>query len=89
VSRLLHSLLDLERAGASRTQIRRLLEQGAITRAGRGLYRSPAAALTAWLMTSTAILPDFGFSNGRDVSLCSVSHASGSTSAFSVVLSAL
>ena len=40
-------------------------------------------------MTFTAILPDFGFSNGRDVSLCSVSHASGSTSAFSVVLSAL
>ena len=37
---------DLERAGVSRTQIRRLLEQGAITRAGRGLYRSPAAVLT-------------------------------------------
>lgn len=37
---------DLERAGVSRTQIRRLLKQGAITRAGRGLYRSPAAALT-------------------------------------------
>ena len=40
-------------------------------------------------MTPTAILPDFGFSNGRDVSLCSVSHASGSISAFSVVLTAL
>ena len=37
---------DLERAGVSRTQIRRLLAQGTITRAGRGLYRSPAAALT-------------------------------------------
>ena len=37
---------DLERAGVSRTQIRRLLKQGAIARAGRGLYRNPAAALT-------------------------------------------
>jgi predicted transcriptional regulator of viral defense system len=37
---------DLVGAGISRTQIRRLLEQGAIARVGRGVYRSPAAALT-------------------------------------------
>ena len=36
---------DLERAGVSRTQIRRLLEQGVIERVGRGLYRDPAAPL--------------------------------------------
>ena len=38
-------------------------------------------------MTFTAMRPFFGFSNGRDVSLFNVSHASGSISAFSVVLS--
>ena len=42
-----------------------------------------------WLMTFTAIRPFFGFSNARDVSLFSVAHASGSISAFRVVLSAL
>ena len=36
---------DLERAEVSRTQIRRLLEQGVIERVGRGLYRDPAAPL--------------------------------------------
>ena len=40
-------------------------------------------------MTFTAMRPDFGFSNGREVSLCSVAQASGSISAFSVVLRAL
>ena len=39
-------------------------------------------------MTFTAMRPDFGFANGRDVSLCSVAHASASISALSVVLSA-
>src|SRR5229473_5133720 len=39
-----------------------------------------------WLMTFTAIRPDFGLGNGREVSLCSASHASLSISAFSVVL---
>ena len=39
-------------------------------------------------MTFTAMRPVFGFSNGRDVSLFSVAQASGSISAFSVVLSA-
>lgn len=34
---------DLERAGVSRTQIRRLVEQGAIERVSRGLYRDPNA----------------------------------------------
>ena len=33
--------------------------------------------------------PDFGFSNGREVSLFSVAQASWLTSAFSVVLSDL
>ena len=37
---------DLERAGVSRTQIRRLLEQGRIERVGRGLYRRPGAPLS-------------------------------------------
>jgi predicted transcriptional regulator of viral defense system len=37
---------DLERAGVSRTQIRRLVEQGAIERVGRGLYRDPGAPPT-------------------------------------------
>jgi len=32
---------DLERAGVSRSQLRRLLAQGRIERVGRGLYRSP------------------------------------------------
>ena len=40
-------------------------------------------------MTFTAILPDFGLSNGREVSLLSVAQASSLISAFSVVLSAL
>ena len=42
-----------------------------------------------WLITFTAMRPDFGLSNGRDVSLCSVAQASSSISALSVVFSAL
>ncbi len=37
---------ELERAGISRTQIRRLVSQGLIERVGRGLYRRPDAAIT-------------------------------------------
>lgn len=37
---------DLERAGVSRTQIRRLVEQGHIERVSRGLYRRPGAPLS-------------------------------------------
>ncbi len=40
-------------------------------------------------MTFTAMPPDSGRSNGREMSLRSVAHASASISAFSVVLSAL
>ena len=40
-------------------------------------------------MTFTAMRPDSGLSKGRDVSLCSVSHACSLISALSVVLSAL
>ena len=40
-------------------------------------------------MTFTAIRPDTGFGNGREVSLCSVAQASALISAFSVVLSEL
>lgn len=40
-------------------------------------------------MTFTAIRPDAGLSNGRDVSLFKVAHASSSISARSVVFSAL
>src|SRR5271165_1597080 len=42
-----------------------------------------------WLMTLTAILPDCGLSNGREVSLCRDSQASSLISALSVVLSDL
>jgi len=35
-------------------------------------------------MTLTAIRPDFGFGNGREVSLFKLAHPSGSISAFSV-----
>lgn len=37
---------DLERAGISRTGIRRLCERGLLERVGRGLYRLPGAPLT-------------------------------------------
>ncbi|HUX13763.1 MAG TPA: AbiEi antitoxin N-terminal domain-containing protein [Spirochaetia bacterium] len=37
---------DLERAGISRTQIRRLVDQKVIERVGRGLYRRPEDPLT-------------------------------------------
>jgi predicted transcriptional regulator of viral defense system len=37
---------DLERAGVSRTQLRRLVERGLIERVGRGLYGLPGAART-------------------------------------------
>ena len=37
---------DIERAGASRTQLQRLVERGVIERVGRGLYRLPGAPLT-------------------------------------------
>jgi predicted transcriptional regulator of viral defense system len=37
---------ELERAGVSRTQLRRLVEQGLIDRVGRGLYGLPGAVLT-------------------------------------------
>ena len=37
---------DLERAGVSRTQLRRLIERGLIERVGRGLYGLPGAART-------------------------------------------
>ena len=37
---------DLERAGISRTQIRRLVDEGRIERVGRGLYRWPGAPLS-------------------------------------------
>ena len=40
-------------------------------------------------MTFTAMRPDFGLSNGRDVSLWSVAQASALISALSVVFSAL
>src|SRR6266850_1954493 len=42
-----------------------------------------------WLMTFTAMRPDFGLGNGREVSLWSVAHASSLTSAFNVVFRAL
>ena len=42
-----------------------------------------------WLITFTAIRPDFGLSNGRDVSLFSDAQASSSISALSVVFRAL
>jgi len=42
-----------------------------------------------WLITLTAIRPEAGLSNGRDVSLCSDSHASSSISALRVVFSDL
>ena len=38
-----------------------------------------------WLITFTAMRPDFGFSKGREVSLCSVAQASALISAFRVV----
>ena len=38
--------LELENAGVSRTQLRRLLDRGVIERVGRGLYRLPDAPLT-------------------------------------------
>jgi predicted transcriptional regulator of viral defense system len=37
---------DLEEAGISRAQIRRLVQQGIIVRVARGLYRDPSAPLT-------------------------------------------
>lgn len=37
---------DLEGAGASRTQVRRLVMRGLIERVGRGLYQLPGAPLT-------------------------------------------
>jgi predicted transcriptional regulator of viral defense system len=37
---------DLERAGISRTALRRLCERGSLERVGRGLYRLPGAPLT-------------------------------------------
>ncbi len=37
---------DLERAGVTRTQIRRLSERGVIERVGYGLYRDPRAELS-------------------------------------------
>lgn len=37
---------DLESAGISRTEIRRLLDRGVIEQIGRGLYRSPSAPVT-------------------------------------------
>ena len=40
-------------------------------------------------MTLTAMRPESGLSNGRDVSLCSVDQASASISALSVVFSDL
>ena len=42
-----------------------------------------------WLMTFTAMRPDSGLSNGREMPLCSVSHASSLISALSVVFSDL
>ena len=42
-----------------------------------------------WLITLTAMRPEAGLSNGREVSLRRDSHASASISALSVVLSAL
>jgi hypothetical protein len=41
-----------------------------------------------WLITFTAMRPDFGLSNGREVSLCRVAQAASSISALSVVLRA-
>jgi predicted transcriptional regulator of viral defense system len=37
---------DLERAGLSRTQLRRLVARGLVARIGRGLYSRPGAVLT-------------------------------------------
>ena len=37
---------DIEKAGISRTQLRRLVRRGEINRIGRGLYRHPDAPLT-------------------------------------------
>lgn len=37
---------ELEQAGVSRTQLRRLLERGQLERVGRGLYRLPDSPLT-------------------------------------------
>jgi hypothetical protein len=42
-----------------------------------------------WLMTLTAMRPEAGLGNGRDVSLLRLAQASSSISALSVVFSAL
>ena len=42
-----------------------------------------------WLITLTAMRPPFGFSKGREVSLCRLSQASASISALSVVFNDL
>ena len=51
---------DLEAAGISRTQIRRLREQGIIERVARGLYRDPEAPVTenADLIQAARQVPD-------------------------------
>ena len=57
-----------------------------------GFYATLNTFITSsprWLMTLTAMRPDLGFSNGRDVSLLRLAQASGSISALSVVFSAL
>ena len=51
---------DLERAGVTRTQVRRLSERGVIERVGYGLYRDPRAELSelADLAEASRRVPD-------------------------------
>ena len=72
---------------------RRLLHVGRRSPAhptyGLRISHTPNTFITSsprWLMTFTAMRLVEGFGKGREVSLCSVAHASGSISAFRVVL---
>lgn len=51
---------DLEKAGVSRSQIARLVDQGVIERVGRGVYRRPGDALTerSDLAHAARLVPD-------------------------------
>jgi hypothetical protein len=55
-------------------------------------HRAESTFITSspgWLMTLTAMRPDLGFGNGREVSLLRLDQASSSISALRVVFSAL
>ena len=72
--------------GVSRDALQEIHEPSISARPGQATRKTFMTSSPRWLITFTAMRPERGLSNGRDVSLWRVAQASSSTSAFKLGL---